>query len=219
MFKGDYYKILGVDRKATFDEIKRAYRRLASMYHPDRNTSPEAVDRMAEINEAYSVLRNPMKRLQYDRWLLSKKKDSMIKDKENVEEFFAFSSVEVINKFKEHVKLKELTKLDVEGFDGVYEGRKFLKKYIVFLKVTNEVSGLIVRNEIRKIKRYLREKIFVISEPHLIFITKVDAFWRMREVVYMSDVEVIISVFVYTSGKFYYGINTETGGKEIKRWF
>jgi curved DNA-binding protein CbpA len=215
----DYYKILGVDRKATFEEIKRAYRQLASKYHPDRNATPEAADRMAEINEAYSVLRNPMKRLQYDRRLLSKKRDLREKERGSGKEFFAFSPAEVLNRFKEHVRLKALTRLDMEDFDGVYEGRKFLKRYIVFLKVTNEISGLIIRNEIRRIRRYLKEKRFVISETHLILVTKVDAFWRMRELVYMSDVEVIISVFVYTSGKFYYGVNTETGGNEIMRWF
>lgn len=52
----DYYKVLGVSKKASKEEIKKAYRRLALIYHPDRNRSPDAEERFKEINEAYSVL-------------------------------------------------------------------------------------------------------------------------------------------------------------------
>jgi len=63
----DYYKILGVSRDASLEEIKKAYRRLALKYHPDRNPGDkEAEEKFKEINEAYAVLSDPEKRKQYD---------------------------------------------------------------------------------------------------------------------------------------------------------
>src|SRR5581483_174886 len=66
--KRDYYEVLGVHRGATEDEIRRAFRKLAFEYHPDRNPSADAADRFKEISEAYEVLQDGQKRESYDRF-------------------------------------------------------------------------------------------------------------------------------------------------------
>ena len=66
--KRDYYKVLGVSKTASSDEIKRAFRKGAMKWHPDRNKAPEANDKFKEINESYMVLSDPDKRAKYDRF-------------------------------------------------------------------------------------------------------------------------------------------------------
>jgi molecular chaperone DnaJ len=66
--KRDYYEVLNVSKDASKDEIKRAYRKLALKYHPDRNKAPEAESQFKEISEAYAVLSDDEKRSQYDRF-------------------------------------------------------------------------------------------------------------------------------------------------------
>jgi len=67
--KRDYYEVLGVDRNADQDAIKKAYRQLAKKYHPDANPGdPEAEARFKEASEAYGVLSDAEKKAQYDRY-------------------------------------------------------------------------------------------------------------------------------------------------------
>ncbi len=68
MSKRDYYEVLGLERKATPDDVKSAFRRLARKYHPDVSTEPDAEERFKEVNEAYGVLSDTDKRAAYDRF-------------------------------------------------------------------------------------------------------------------------------------------------------
>ena len=63
---GDYYKVLGVDKNASEEEIKKAYRQLAHKYHPDKQGGDEA--KFKEINEAYQILSDKNKKSQYDQY-------------------------------------------------------------------------------------------------------------------------------------------------------
>ena len=69
MANKDYYQVLGLKKGATADEIKKAYRKLAVKFHPDKNPdNKEAEEKFKEINEAYAVLSDPKKKEQYDQF-------------------------------------------------------------------------------------------------------------------------------------------------------
>lgn len=66
--KRDYYEILGITKSASLDEVKKAYRKLALAWHPDRNKAANAHEKFKEINEAYAVLSDPKKKETYDQF-------------------------------------------------------------------------------------------------------------------------------------------------------
>jgi molecular chaperone DnaJ len=66
--KRDYYEVLGVQKDANVDEVKKAYRKLAMEYHPDRNKAADAEDKFKEISEAYAILSDAEKRQKYDQF-------------------------------------------------------------------------------------------------------------------------------------------------------
>lgn len=145
----DYYEILGVPRNATQEEIKRAYRRLALKYHPDRNPgNKEAEEKFKEISEAYQVLSDPEKRAIYDAYGHSGLSSSGHRGFETIEdifrtfsdifeEFFNFSfeekphtrprdgadlSYELTLELEDILKDKEVT-IDIEKLDTCEECR------------------------------------------------------------------------------------------------
>src|SRR5574340_1231760 len=71
MNKRDYYEVLGIDKHADKQTIKKAYRQLAKKYHPDRNKEAGAEDKFKEVQEAYDVLSDDQKRAAYDSLFVS----------------------------------------------------------------------------------------------------------------------------------------------------
>ncbi|CAK9295305.1 unnamed protein product [Gordionus sp. m RMFG-2023] len=88
----DFYKVLGLNKNATPDEIKKAYRKMALQYHPDKNKEPGAEDKFKNVSEAYDVLSDPEKRKTYDRIGSSQKLPFKNRHADFYDPFTAFSN-------------------------------------------------------------------------------------------------------------------------------
>ena len=90
MAKRDYYEVLGVDKNATPEELKKAYRKLALRYHPDRNPGDkEAEEKFKEAAEAYDVLSNPEKKARYDQFGMAGMEGAYGQDGMNMNDIFS----------------------------------------------------------------------------------------------------------------------------------
>ena len=85
----DLYQRLDLDKKATAEEIKKAYRKLALQFHPDKNPSPDAKQKFQEISQAYEILSDPEKRERYDRFGLDGMNEQHIRAEDIFKQFFS----------------------------------------------------------------------------------------------------------------------------------
>ncbi len=130
----DYYKVLHLSSTATSDEIKKAYRKLALQFHPDKNPSPQAKAVFQEINEAYDVLSDPVKKNNYDFRLnqSSQPKTSHSGEKSNTENYRPFHKYSGKQKFKNKDPYKHFA---VKG--------KFFSSFIFFFCLILSLDYLI----------------------------------------------------------------------------
>lgn len=89
---GDPYKILGIHRKASLPEIRKAYRQLAKEWHPDKNENPNAEDRFVEIKQAYELLSDTERRQAYDLYGITNEDDHMYKPRHDYSQYARFSN-------------------------------------------------------------------------------------------------------------------------------
>ncbi|XP_064095245.1 dnaJ homolog subfamily B member 4-like [Macrobrachium nipponense] len=88
----DYYKILGISQDASMEDIKRAYRKMALRYHPDKNKSSDAEERFKAISQAYEILSDVKKRECYDQHVKGKMEDEEVPNRGNNKTRFTYTS-------------------------------------------------------------------------------------------------------------------------------
>jgi DnaJ-class molecular chaperone len=152
----DYYEILCVNKKSTPDEIKKAYRKLAVKYHPDKNSETE--DKFKEINKAYQVLSDPSKKKLYD----------LTGSDETADAFNGFDPFNVFNSFFTNFEFDQFTFENNKKSKDLYyninaslEDIYLKKEKIITLKHKRIIDGEYVDVPLQyKIPLYMRETIF-----------------------------------------------------------
>ena len=90
----NYYKVLGIDKSATKEDIKKAYKNLARKWHPDKNKSPDASQKFKEVSVAYQILYDPVKKKEYDNLMTTNNRNNNRNyNRNNNSAFFLFTSV------------------------------------------------------------------------------------------------------------------------------
>uniref|UniRef100_A0A915DEB9 J domain-containing protein n=1 Tax=Ditylenchus dipsaci TaxID=166011 RepID=A0A915DEB9_9BILA len=146
MAKVDYYEVLGIAEDANSDQIKRAYRKLALMYHPDKNDDPTAEDFFKSVGKAYYVLSDPAKKEAYDKFGDEGSEDALSGesgvDLANIwRSMFKKVTKEAID---EYIKNYRSSETEVEDIKNAYVKHKGNMNYIL-----EEVIGADVENEDR----------------------------------------------------------------------
>ena len=121
--KRDYYDVLGVSRNASDEDIKKAFRKLALKYHPDKNKSSGANDKFKEINEAYQVLGDPNQKAAYDQFGHAGVKGAQGAGFEGFEKdsFVSDESHVVLNLFKKKYKKIDIISITPTKFNIKYQ--------------------------------------------------------------------------------------------------
>jgi curved DNA-binding protein CbpA len=213
----DYYKILEIEPSATLTEIKKAYRRLAQQYHPDKNTNEQyALTYFAEIKEAYEILTNPAKK---DYYLQQRWYQQSIGKKE-----FQSQPVTPPNILKQFIELdKYVARLDSYRMDkhGLYEHianllsdeiieqlRKFNEPGInkEIIEITIRTAGYLHLQQAEKIA----EKMYGLSDKDPATIQKIDLFlqqfkkksrWEKSKIYFILLATIIISLLIYLGSR------------------
>ncbi len=132
MEQKDYYKVLGINKNATDEEIRSAYRKLAKKYHPDVNKTPDSEEKFKEIENAYSILSDKRKRFDYD-YLFD---HNMFTDE--IKRMFEEAIEHIDKKLKEKSDLENETKNDIRDLknyinDYKIDNKKFSKRFKIML--------------------------------------------------------------------------------------